>query len=69
MAKDHKVNPRVHQLFQDLEKYKAFCVEYGYRYDEADLYKDRSYVWRQYSKYLGGKPVKNQWDEMLKASA
>jgi hypothetical protein len=65
---DRKPNNRVNQLFDDLEKYKAFCIEYGYRYDEADLYKDRSYVWRQYSKLLAGKPVKNQWDEMLKVT-
>ena len=65
---EKKSNTRVQQLFEDLEKYKRFCVEYGYRYDEVDLYKDRSYVWRQYTKYVTGKPVKNQWDEMLKAS-
>ena len=64
---DHKVNPRVKQIFQDLENYLAFCKEYGYRFDEADLYKDRGYVWRQYSKLLAGKPVRDMWAENLKS--
>ena len=37
-------NPKVHQIFEDLEKYKDFCVDFGYKYDEATLYDMRSYV-------------------------
>ena len=56
-------NPRLHQIFDDLEKYKEFCVDYGYKYDEADLYNQRSYVYRQYTKFATGKQAKNQWVE------
>ena len=66
MSKHEKMNPRVKHIFEDLEKYLDFCKEFGYRFDEADLYKDRSYVWRQYSKLLAGKPVKNMWGENSK---
>jgi hypothetical protein len=58
-----QTNPRVTQLFEDLEKYKEFCVDYGYKYDEADLYNQRSYVYRQYTKFATGKHAKNQWSE------
>ena len=56
-------NPRVHQIFDDLEKLKKFAVDYGYKYDENDLYNMRSYVYRQYSKLASGKQPKNFWKE------
>ena len=59
-------NPRVHQIFEDLEKYLDFCRDYGYKYDEADMYHQRSFVYRTYTKFLTGKPVKNQWGETAK---
>jgi hypothetical protein len=59
-------NPRVHQIFEDLEKYLDFCRDYGYKYDEADMYNQRSFVYRTYTKFLTGKPVKNQWGETAK---
>jgi hypothetical protein len=52
----------VTMIFNDLDKYLNFCKGYGYRYDESDLYNNRSYVWRQYTKFLAGKEVKNQWE-------
>ena len=59
-------NPRVQQIFDDLEKFLEFCQEYGYKYDESDLYNQRSYVYRTYTKFLTGKSVKNQWGETVK---
>ena len=62
MAKfENKRDNRVNQIFDDLEGYLDFCKSYGYRYDEADLYNQRSYGYRQYSKFLAGKPVKDNW--------
>lgn len=29
----------VNKVFNDLDTLRAFCVEYGYRFNEADLYK------------------------------
>ena len=60
-----KTNPRTQKVFDDLDKYRNFCKEYGYRFDEADLYSNRSYVWRQYGKLLAGKEVKDQWSIQL----
>ena len=53
---------RVTQIFEDLDKYRNFCRDHGYRFDEADLYSQRSYVYRQYQKFTSGKSVKNQWE-------
>lgn len=58
-------NPRVRQLFEDLEAYKEFCVDFGYKYDESTLYDMRNYVYRQHTKFLTGKPVKNSWDDLV----
>jgi hypothetical protein len=57
------------KLFDDLEKYLNFCREYGYKYDESELYDMRSYAYRQYSKLLSNKHPKDQWMEDAKAFA
>jgi hypothetical protein len=66
MAKPQiKHNPKVTQLFEDLEKYLEFCQDYGYKFDETTLYDMRNYVYRQHNKHLTGKPVRNNWDEAI----
>jgi hypothetical protein len=54
-------NPKVRQIFNDLELYQEFCADAGYKYDEATLYDMRSYVFQQFSKYMSGKNFKDQW--------
>jgi hypothetical protein len=58
-----KSNPRVIEIQDDLEKLLEFCQDYGYRYNEADLYNFKSYAWQQYNKFSQGKHAKNMWDE------
>ena len=58
-----KHNPRVNELFDELDKLREFCQDYGYRFNEADLHNFKSYAWQQYSKYSQGKNAKNMWDE------
>ena len=64
MANNNSKNSlsRVKQIFEDLDNYRNFCRDHGYRFDEADLYSQRSYVYRQYQKFTSGKSVKNQWE-------
>ena len=63
-------NPKVHQIFDDLEKYQEFCVEYGYKFDESTLYDMRSYAFQQFSKFLSHKNFKDQWaDDTRKMNA
>ena len=59
----HKFNPRVQAIFDELDKYLEFCVDYGYRYNETDLYNFKSYAWQQYNKFTQGKNTKNMWEE------
>lgn len=62
MAKpEFKSNPRVRQIFEDLEKFLNFCKDYGYVFDEKELYSNKSYTYRQFNKFLTGKPVKDNW--------
>ena len=64
MAKiNYQPNPRVNQIFEDLEKYLDFCREYGYVFDEKTLYDMRNHVYRTHTKQLAGKEVRNMWDE------
>jgi hypothetical protein len=58
-----KPNPRVNEIFDELEKFLNFCQDHGYRYNEADLHNFKSYAWQQYSKYSQNKNAKNMWDE------
>jgi hypothetical protein len=45
MAKiNYQPNPRVKQIFEDLENYKEFCVDFGYKFDESTLYDMRNFV-------------------------
>lgn len=62
MSKNTKPNPNVAQIFEDLTKYRDFCSSHGYRFDEAELYSSKSYTYRQFQKFVAGKPVKNQWE-------
>jgi hypothetical protein len=64
-----KSNPRVHDLFDALDSFLSFCQDFGYRYNEADLYNFKSYAWQQYSKFAAGKNAKNMWDEDLRRLA
>ena len=52
----------INQIFNDLDLYRDFCREYGYKFDERDLYSSQNYVWRQFQKSLAGKTVKDQWE-------
>jgi hypothetical protein len=64
MAKPQiKSNPRVAEIFEELDKLREFCVDYGYRFNEGDLHNFKSYAWQQYTKYSQGKNAKNMWDE------
>jgi hypothetical protein len=56
-----KPNHRVTQVFDDLEQYLRFCQDFGYRYDEKDLYNWKSYAYQQFNKHLQGKHAKDMW--------
>ena len=60
MSKKRYNNPRVTQVFDDLDAYRDFCRGYGYRFNEADLYNMQSYPFQQFNKMRNGKNFKDQ---------
>ena len=54
-------NPRVHQIFDDLDQYLDFCQDFGYMYDESDLYNWKSYAYQQFTKNQQNKAAKDMW--------
>ena len=61
--REFRPNPRALAIMEDLDSFREFCVDYGYRYNEADLYNFKAYAWQQYNKFTQGKNAKNMWEE------
>jgi hypothetical protein len=66
MANEHlqkylKMKPEVRDIFEDLESFKKFCVDYGYVYDERNLYNERAPAYAEYIKYSKGREPWDQW--------
>jgi hypothetical protein len=55
----------INQIFEDLDTLRNFCVEYGYRFDERDLYNNKSNTYKVFQRHMSGKPVKNNWEADL----
>ena len=56
-------NPKAQAAMDELDRFQDFCRDYGYRYNEADLYNFKSYAWQQYNKYSQGKNARDMWAE------
>lgn len=56
-------NNRVNKVFQDLETFRQFCVDYGYSFNEKDLYNRKSFAYNNYERYQLGKSFTDQWAE------
>ena len=61
MAKHSSLD--IQDIFNDLEKLKLFCRDHGFRYNEADLYNPRTFIWQQFLKMVAGKTCRNNWKE------
>lgn len=59
----YTVHPKAREALADLEKLLDFCRDYGYRYNETDLYNFKSYAWQQYTKFVQGKNARDMWLE------
>jgi hypothetical protein len=62
MSKYERKSNVVNQIFDDLDSYRNFCRDYGYKFDESELYSNRSFAFRQFTKYMQGKPAKDMWE-------
>jgi hypothetical protein len=57
------LKPDVKRIFDDLTLYKKFCVAQGRKFDEAELYNDRSRNYQDFVNAQSGKSVRNYWLE------
>lgn len=55
------ITPTINTIFNDLDQYRSFCQEYGYRFNERDLYNARSHVYKQFLRLRSGKSARDQW--------
>lgn len=60
-----RIKPEVNKIFDDLEEYRGFCVDYGYVFNEADLYNDRS-PWGDMNRGRRGKPARDNWSNVIR---
>ena len=58
-----QANPKSQSALEELDTLLAFCRDFGYRYNEADLYNFKSYAWQQYTKFTQGKNARDMWAE------
>lgn len=56
-------NPVVNKIFEDLEAFKDWCRFNGKVFDEANLYKNRSPIWREYSAQYTRPQRRNKKDQ------
>lgn len=54
------IKPEVSEILDDLDKYYQFCRDYGYPFDEAHLYNERTH-YGEYAKMVRGKEPWDQW--------
>jgi hypothetical protein len=54
-------NKQINRVFDDLDSYRDFCREYGFVFNEADLYK-RNSPYAQYERLRRGDTVRNNWE-------
>ena len=60
-------NKKISQIFDDLDAYRNFCRDYGYVFDEKDLYR-RNTPYGQYERAKRGDYVTVQWAEDARQS-
>ena len=61
--REYRANPRAIQIMDELDLFREFCSDYGYRFREEDLFNFKAYAWQQYNKFSQGKNAKNMWTE------
>jgi hypothetical protein len=56
-----RMKPEVTNIFEDLEHYQKFCVDYGYVFDEKHLYNGSVPAYSEYLKFVRGREPWDQW--------
>lgn len=56
-----RMKPDVEQIFDDLDQFRNFCVDFGHQFDESNLYNYRAQSFQDFMRRKEGKWVRNQW--------
>ena len=56
-----RMKPEVKNIFDDLDQYKQFCIDFGYVFDEKHLYNGSIPSYSEYLKYSRGREPWDQW--------
>jgi hypothetical protein len=56
-----RMKPEVRTIFEDLETYRQFCIDYGYIFDERHLYNERNPAYGEFVKMTKGREPWDQW--------
>lgn len=60
------MNDQLTKIFDDLDNYKDWCRENGFKYDEADLYR-KGTPWNLMERErTNGLVIENQWEKGAK---
>lgn len=57
-----RMKPEVTEIYDELDQYREFCVDFGRVLDESELGNERSQNWIDYQRHQRGKFVRNHWD-------
>ena len=49
------------KVFNDLDDYLRFCKEFGWAYDEADLYRADAPGYAEYTRFKAGTRIPKNW--------
>jgi hypothetical protein len=60
VKKHFRMKPEVVKIFDELDEYLRFCVNFGHVYDESDLGNERS-PYGDYLRFKKGKIVRDNW--------
>ena len=55
-----RMKPEVRNIFDELDAYREFCVEYGYVFNEAHLYNEKT-PYGEFVRAKNGKIPRNNW--------
>lgn len=56
------MKPEVTAIFDDLNAYRNFCVQFGRRFDERALYNVNDSNWQDYQQFKEGNRIRNHWN-------
>ena len=59
------MKPEVVKIFDELDQYRQFCVDFGYPYNEAHLGADHT-PYTDFKRWQNGKTPRDNWSWVLR---